>query len=592
MKVSDYIIQFIEKKGISDIFLLPGGGMMHLLDSLAKNASLQKYCNLNEQATTIAAEGYAAYTTQPGVAFLTTGPGSTNAVTGVADAYIDSTPLFIISGQAKTADLMTGKGVRQIGAQEVNIVDIVKPITNYAVTITDANKIRYHLEKAWFLATTGRRGPVWLDIPLDIQSAQISEEQLSGYSPDISHIASSVPVQDIHDIYQLLNQAQRPVILFGYGVVSGGATELFTELISTLNIPVLSSWRVKDLLVNKYNNYYGSPGSLAPRYSNFIVQNSDLLLVIGARLNFCMTAFNETGFAPNAKKIVVDIDPNELALLQGQYEKKLVIDAKSFLHQMLEFEALYDPADQGNWLSYCKNIKQEFPLSAEKQPHVSSHVDGYHLGFTIARLLKAGDVIVSASSGRASAIAPMTIGGNVPNRFITAMGLGSMGYGLPLSIGACVASGKRRTICIEGDGSLQHNLQELQLISTYQLPLKLFILNNNGYASIYGMQRNHFQSRFLDCTPDSGLRLPPIQPLAELYDIPYRIIRHESEMPDVLEQIMANDLPCLCEVMIDIDFEEIPRAATKLDENGKPYSAPLDDLYPFLTESQKQHTKL
>ena len=582
MKLSDYVIKFIEDFGIHDVFLLPGGGMMHLLDSLAKNENIRKYTNLNEQATTIACEAYALYTKRPGAAFLTSGPGSTNAITGVVNAFIDSTPLIIISGQAKTADLMTGKNVRQIGPQECDIIQIVSSVTKYAVSVRNAGEIRYHLEKAAYLAMNGRRGPVWLEIPLDIQSAMIDEDKLQGYDPPQQ--SDAVHTQDAKEIYQLMNNAQRPAILIGNGVRCCASRE-FIDWIHELNIPVLSSWRARDVLTDQYDLYFGCPGTLAPRYSNFIIQNCDFLLVIGARLNYSMTAFNEQEFAPLAKKVVVDIDPNELALLKSDYRKKISADAKEFICAMQNNIALFANTDIQEWINYCKQAKKAFPLQKENQPNPLNYIDGYHLGFALTQHLKTDDVIVSASSGRASAIAPMSLGTTTKNRFITAMGLGSMGYALPLSIGACVAS-KKRVVCIEGDGSLQHNLQELQLVKTYGLPLKLFIVNNNGYASIYGMQKNHFKGRFLSCNPESNLALPRAESIAKLYGLNYFYAQDEKALQKILPAVMADDAACICEIKMDIGFEEIPRSATKLDENGKPYSAPLDDLFPFLSQDQ------
>ncbi len=585
MKLSDYVVRFIENLGVRDVFFLPGGGMMHLLDSLAQNTNIRKYCNLNEQATTISCEGYSLYTNKPGVAFLTTGPGSTNAITGVVDAYIDSTPLIVISGQAKRADLMTGKNVRQVGPQECNIIDIISPTTKYAVSVLDANQIKYHLQKAAYLAMNGRRGPVWLEIPLDIQSAEIDVETLPEFIPEPK--AAAFSAQEAKEVFTLLNQAKRPAILIGNGVRCC-AEDSFLQLAQKLHIPVLSSWRARDTVAGKYDLYYGCPGSLAPRYSNFIIQNCDCLVVIGARLNYCMTAFNEMTFAPLAKKIIVDIDSHELDLLVANYEKKIQADAHEFVNALLVQIASYQPLDITDWLDYCQKCKDRFPLAEEKQPSSCKYIDGYQLGHSITRHLKADDVIAGASSGRASAIVPMSLGTASPNRFIAAMGLGSMGYTIPLAIGSCIASGKKRVICMEGDGSLQHNLQELQLIKTYNLPIKIFVLNNNGYSAVLGMQRAHFDSRLLACNPSSGLSLPDIKKTADLYDLNYYYLDDPADMERIVKDAMDDPCACICEVKIDPLFEEIPRAATKLDENGNPYSLPLEDLYPFISEKDRE----
>ncbi|WP_134683503.1 thiamine pyrophosphate-binding protein [Brevibacillus migulae] len=590
MKLSDYVIQFIENTGVKDIFLISGGGMMHLLDSAERSPSLNIICNLNEQATSICADSYAQYTNKLGVCLLTTGPGGTNAVTGVTASYLDSNPVLVISGQAKSTDLSMGTGVRQVGAQEVDVVSIAKPITKYAVIVMDKQSIRYHLEKALYLATTGRRGPVWVDIPLDIQGATIDETTLYGFNPEEEgyfDCSNSIDEMQITKIYDLLNKAKRPAFLIGHGLIASDASKEFQLLVRDLGIPVLASWRAKGVFSDSDPLYYGHPGSPGARFSNYILQNTDLLIIIGSRLNAPMTAYNLGNFAPNAKKIVVDIDENEIKRLSIPLAEALVIDAASFVQAMHDHIELYDKPDLSNWLLYCREMREKYPLLEEKQPFEDiSCVDGYRLGYEITRRCSQDDILVGSSSGRTCGISHMAFNVREGQKFITSMGLGSMGFTLPSAIAASIAAGKKRTIALEGDGSLQHNLQELQLITTYGLPIKLFVLNNGGYASIYVMQRNHFKSNFSACTPETLLEFPPVEKLADLYNLDYYRIDTNDKLDEILDQVMKDNRPVLCEVMGSILFDEIPKAMTKVNEDGTIISSSLENLYPYLSPEE------
>ncbi|AIW41945.1 thiamine pyrophosphate-binding protein [Paenibacillus sp. FSL M7-0802] len=590
IKLSDYVIQFIENTGVKDIFLISGGGMMHLLDSAERSASLNIICNLNEQATSICADSYSQYTNNLGVCLLTTGPGGTNAVTGVTASYLDSNPVLVISGQAKSTDLVGDTGVRQVGAQEVDVVSIAKPITKYAEIVLDKQSIRYHLEKALFLATNGRRGPVWIDIPLDIQGALIDETTLYGFNPEEEGYNSRFNTTDgmqISRIFDLLNTAKRPAFLIGHGLVASGIADEFEELVRSLGIPVLASWRAKGVFSDSDSLYFGHPGSPGTRYSNYILQNTDVLIVIGARLNAAMTAYNLKNFAPNAKKVVVDIDEHEINRLSIPLSETLSVDASSFVRAMHSQIQLYDKPDLTTWLSYCYEMREKYQLLEEAQPSKGDrYVDGYRLGYEISRRCSQDDIIVGSSSGRTCGISHMSFNVQKGQKFITSMGLGSMGFTLPSAIASSIAGGKKRTIALEGDGSLQHNLQELQLISTYELPIKLFVLNNGGYASIYIMQRNHFKSNYSACTPETLLEFPAADKIADLYGLDYYRIDTNDRLDEILDQVMKDDRPVLCEVMGSIEFDEIPKAMTKVNEDGSLISSSLEDLYPFLSPDE------
>lgn len=582
MKVSDYVIHFLEELGVKDVFLLSGGGMMHLLDSLAKS-SIHPYYNLNEQATSICADAYAQYTNEMSVCMVTTGPGGTNAVTGVVSAYQDSTPMLIISGQVKTSDLAP-EGVRVYGAQEVNITKIVEPVTKYAITVKYADEIRYHLEKAVHTAASGRRGPVWIDIPLDIQASDIDPEAIKRYEPEKVHKKNFE--KDLENILKDLQSAKRPALLFGHGVIASGGIEMAQKVSEFIKIPVLTTWRAKELLKADDPYYFGSPGAQAPRYSNFVLQRSDFLLVVGSRLDWSLTAFNESGFAPQAKKYIVDIDKAEMDKLNIAFEAKIQTDAVEFLNALYKKlkSSDFQLADRRNWLSDCRSWRNKYPIYSERQAIDSEGVRGYDFAGILTRYSKEEDVFVASPTGRVCIAMNLGIALKGRQKFVAPRGLGSMGYALPCAIGACIASGYRRTICFEGDGSLQHNIQELQLIVTYHLPIKLFIYNNGGYSSIYGMQGTHFNHRLAGCTPESGVTLPSVKNIAQAYGIPYDCILDNKELESGIERVCSDNEAVICEVMGDIRFEEIPRTQTQVHEDGTITSSSLENLYPFLNK--------
>lgn len=589
MKLSDYVAQFLVSIGVRDLFLISGGGMMHLLDSVGKHPGLNLICNLNEQASSICADSYGQFTNDLGVCMLTTGPGGTNAVTGIAASFLDSTPVLAISGQCKTADFASIRGVRQFGAQEVDIVSIVTPITKYAVTVTEPNQIRYHLEKAVYLAKHGRKGPVWIDIPLDVQGAQVEVETLPGFDPAAEGLIPPAPDLEgpLERIFALLRRARRPLFLIGGGLVGSGARQNFRQLARKTGVPVLATWRAKDVFCGDDPLYFGAPGIPTTRYSNYILQNSDLLLVIGTRLNPALTAYDEPHFAFQAKKVIVDIDPNEIKKLNIHWEEEVVCDAAVFVSAMLrKAEGSQLPAYEA-WRAFCTMLKGKYPIEREVQPYNGDGLtDGYALAARLSQRMQETDVFVGSSSGRTCGISHMAISLKPGQRFISSMGLGSMGFTVPSAIACCLASGKSRTLALEGDGSLQHNIQEVQLIRTYQLPIKLFILSNGGYASIYMMQKNNFAGRYAACIPDTKLEFPSVREIAAAYHLTYYAIRSNDEIDSVLDAVMADDAPVLCEVCTSIYFDEIPKSMTVAHPDGTFSSSKLENLYPFLPEEE------
>ena len=590
IKVSDYIADFIVQQGIKDLFLISGGGMMHMLDSVSRHEKLNLVFNLNEQASAICADSYAQFNGHLGACMVTTGPGATNAVTGCAGAWVDSNPVLYISGQCKTSQMGQLMGLRIYGGQEIAIVPCVKPITKYAVTVLKKEEIRYHLEKAVYLATHGRKGPVWIDVPLDIQGALVEEEELIAFDPVEEDLEEKrvIAEADMAKLYEMLNQAKRPAILIGHGIVAAGRQNQIRKIVEDFQIPVLATWRAKGVFGDEEALFMGSPGLPATRFSNYVLQNTDFLLIIGTRLNAAITAFDEPHFAPNAKKVMVDIEEKEITKLDMDFAMQFVADAADFVDAMLAHQQLYRPADRSKWLSYCTRMKEKYPLSKEKQPvDNEGKVDGYLFADKLSNYSVAEDVFVGSSSGRTCGISHMAYRLKKGQRFVTSMGIGSMGWCIPSAIACCVASGKRRTLVMEGDGSLQHNIQELKLFTTYRLPIKVFVLANNGYASIYGMQRNNFKSEFAGCTPESGLELPTIKATAEMYGLDYYLIENDSQIDSVLEKVMADDRPCLCEFIGSVNFDEVPKSFTIVHPDGTLTSSKLENLYPYISEEEQ-----
>ncbi len=579
MKLSDYVIKFLEDYGVTDMFLLSGGGIMHLLDSVNSSKKISKYYNLNEQATSFCADSYAQASGKLGVCMVTTGPGATNAITGVASGHIDSSPMLIISGQVRTNTMIGDSGARQIGAQEVNIVPIVKPITKYAVTVMDANLIRYHLEKAVYLATHERPGAVWIDIPLNIQAQQIDPEKLEGFTPP--HSQQNIDTGKTQQFFELLAESKRPVILAGSGVFFSGAVENLIEFAKIINIPVLSTQKLRRIAADLPKEmYFGSPGIPAARYANYVLQNSDLLIVIGCGLRYYITAFDEEHFAPYAKKVIINIDETEINKLKMPLHLSLCADAKLVLSELTNAAKNYQMPDIQKWWAYCKNIKEKYPVN--KDIEHTEVPDYWAVADSCIKRLRSDDIITTVSSN--NCILPFYCHYEPcqNQKLIQMIGLGSMGHGVPAVIATCIAFGKKRTIMFEGDGSLQHNIQELALIKTHNLPIKLFIDNNSGYGQIYGMQQNHFSGRLAGCNPESGVNFPNLEKIAYAYGIDYVSIKSSQEIDEKIEDVLKDDRPVICEFFTEIDFPAYFVTKSRVLPDGQMTSSVLEDLYPFL----------
>ena len=588
-KLSDYVLEFVARAGVKHLFMLAGGGCMHLADSAGRAQGLEYVCCLHEQACAFAAEAYAEYTNHLGVALVTTGPGGANAVTGVAAAWIEGASCLFLSGQAKRADLIGDRGVRSMGPQEVDIVSIVRPITKYAKTILQPESIRYELEQAVYLATHGRRGPVWLDIPLDVQAAMVDEAGLPGFTPEEPEPAGPAGVlrEQVAAAIDLLNRSERPVLLLGNGVRSAAAAGLVTRLVDTLKIPVLLTWKVVDLLPEEHPHYAGRPGAIGQRGANFTQQNADCLLVLGARLDLPQTAFSHENVAREATKILVDIDAAEIAKLRMPIDVPVCADAADFIAEFLRQLGSLRPKDRSCWTERAKEWQRQYPVVVPEYWNTpAGQVDVYALMDVLSEELGADDLLAPGSSGPCSDIFMQAFRVRAGQRVVNAPGLGAMGTGLPGTIGACLASGRRRTVCVNGDGGFQLNIQELETVRRLNLPIKYFVLCNGGYASIIAMQRNHFQGRLVGSEPSSRLTLPELGPVARAFGIPAIEVDDHAALRRTVRQVLSHDGPMVCAVRTSADQPVAPRAKSVMRPDGSMVSRPMEDMWPFLPRDE------
>ena len=580
-RVADYIADFIADLGVEHVFLLPGGGAMFLNDAVGKHPRLEVVACLHEQAAAISAEAYCRINENLGVCMVTTGPGATNAVTAVAGAWIESVPLLMVSGQVKRQDMLRGAPLRQKGVQEVDIVSVVKPITKYAVTVERPEDIRRELERAAGLARSGRAGPVWIDVPLDVQGAPIDPQTLVGWSAAAEGDVE-VSAAALADIGELLSKAQRPLILAGHGVRLSGAAQLFRQTVEALGVPVVTTWNAMDLLPYEHPLYVGRPGVVALRAPNFAVQNADLLIAIGCRLDNIITAYAPRDFARSAKKVVVDVDVNELNKLDMVIDVALVSDAERFLDAL---QPLLDKASvsYSNWVERCQDWKRRYSVNDGQPFAETGAISHFHFADALSDAVPADTLVSTGSSGLAIEVFYTVFRNRPGQRVFLTSGLGAMGYGLPAAIGACFASGRKAMVAVESDGSLQLNIQELATLRAFDLPICLVVMNNGGYASIRNTQRNYFEGRYVGTGPEAGLWLPDLEEVARTYHLPFRRISDAAELSQGLAEAMEQPRPMIVEVMLLRDEALSPKVAAVPQADGSMTSMPLEDMSPLLT---------
>lgn len=586
IRVADYLIQRLASLGVSDIFLLPGGGAMYLNDAIACEPKINSIACHHEQACGIAAEAYGR--THPigfGVAMVTTGPGATNIVTPVAGAWIESLPLLVISGQVKRIDAINGREIRQGGVQEVDIISVVKPITKYAVTIESASDVRRCLEEALWHMKNGRPGPVWIDVPLDIQAAPINPENLVGYSFEY-HDRNEELCSEIKQLNSIVEKAKRPIFLIGHGVRVAGATENFKKLAENLNIPCVFTWNAADTFEWEHDLYIGRPGVVAARAPNFAVQNSDCLISIGCRLDNVITAYNPLGFARAARKIVVDVDQNELNRHQMLIDVKICSDALDFINAWSSRMPLLGNINE--WRLKCLDWKRRYPPLDGKIFEKTSPIGHFQFIDKLSEVIDTDCLVVTGSSGLAVEVFYTVFRNKKGQRIFLTSGLGSMGYGLPAAIGACIGAGRMPTVCVESDGSLMLNLQELATLKQLDLPITLVIMNNNGYASIRNTQKTYFNERYIASNKNSGLLIPDLISLASAIGIECLRI---TDLSDLKSSLFLNKLRII-EIVLEESVVLSPKVSAIPQSDGSIISMPLEDMSPLLSRNALRNEML
>ena len=580
MRVADYLMRRLADEGVTDVFLLPGGGAMFLNDAIACEGRMTPVPCHHEQACGIAAEAYGR--TSPlgfGVAVVTTGPGATNIVTPVAGAWIESLPLLVISGQVKRADAINGREIRQGGVQEVDIISVVKPITKFAVTISAPGDARICLEEALWRMRSTRPGPVWIDVPLDVQAAPINPDLLRGFSPPPSDDSGGALADQVVAVNAILKDAKRPIFLIGHGVRISGATEVFRRLAENLRIPCVFTWNAADTFHWEHDLYIGRPGVVAARAPNFAIQNSDCLISIGCRLDNVITAYNPAGFARAAKKIVVDVDVNELDRHQIPIDVKICTSAIGFLQAWTENMPVLQ--DLSTWRAKCLDWKRRYTPLDGKTFDAEGPIAHFELADKLSDAIGEGQLVVTGSSGLAVEVFYTAFRNKRGQRMFLTSGLGSMGYGLPAAIGACIGSGGLPTVCVESDGSLMLNLQELATLKQLNLPITLVVMNNNGYASIRNTQRNYFDQRYIGSGPDSGLLIPDLMSIAAALGIDCLRVRDASD----LKATLFTGRLRIVEVILEENVALSPKVSAMPQPDGSMVSMPLEDMSPLLPRS-------
>lgn len=593
-RLADYVADFLVARGVTDVFSVVGGGAMHLNDALGHKKGLTVTYNHHEQACAMAAEVYARLDNRIAAVCVTTGPGGTNALTGVVGGWLDSIPMFIISGQvrydttARYARVFTGTSLRSMGDQEYDIVKSVLPMTKYAVMVEDPKTIRYHLERAWHLATTGRPGPVWIDIPVNYQGGYIETDELVGYDPveDDRNLPPTVSEETVNRVLDKIKHAKRPVFHAGYGIRLSGGYEAFRSVAKKLNIPIVTYWNAVDLIEDENPLYCGRAGNMGDRPGNWAIQNADLILAVGTRISIRQVGYNWKTWARAAEVIMVDIDQAEMKKPTLHVEMPIWADAKDFLSKLDE-AAVFPVNDQPEWLDVCQRWKKEYPVVLPKHWQENGSTANVYafVRYLSSRLPE--NSLTAVSNGACCVVGNQAYVIQKESRMTNNSAIASMGYGLPAAIGTCISGGKRTTICLEGDGSIMMNLQELQTIMTNHLPIKIFLINNNGYHSIRITQTNLFNKNFVGIGEESGdLSFPEFRKIAEAFGYPYFAAHSNEEMKSVVDKTLSMDGPIFCEIFTDTKQVWEPKSSTKRLSDGTLVSPPLEDLAPFLPREE------
>ena len=588
IRLADYVLRTLVRYGVTDTFIVTGGGAMHLNDAVGRCEGMRWLPCHHEQACAIAAQGYARLLNRPALVQVTTGPGGTNALTGVYGAYVDSLPMIVVSGQVKRETMVSSYTLplRQLGDQEVDIIAMARPVTKYAVCVTDPLTIRYHLERALHEAVTGRPGPVWIDIPVDVQAMMVEEELLAPFAaqPEAPPPLTGTALDAVClDISARLSRSERPVVYAGAGVRLGGAEKLFLQLVEKLGIPVVTGFNAHDLVPTDHRLYAGRPGTIGDRPGNFAVQNADCVLVLGCRLNIRQVSYAWQHFARHADLIVVDIDAAELRKPTIRPSLPVHADVAAVISGLLALPLTMPTAAHGDWVDWCAARKNRYPVILPEYWTREQLVNPYCFGGALSDALADDDVIVTGD-GTACIATFQSVRLRTGQRLFSDSGCAPMGFDLPAAIGACIGRGQKRVVCIAGDGSIMLNVQELQTLRGHSLPVKLFIFNNNGYQSIRLTQSSFFADNPIGASPESGVTFPDFGRLAAGFDLPYIRVATHASLAAAIQETLAVDGPCICEVMIDPAQPFSPRVSSKRLPDGQMITAPLEDMFPFLPE--------
>ncbi|MDE6521753.1 MAG: thiamine pyrophosphate-binding protein [Muribaculaceae bacterium] len=597
IKVSDFIFRhLVERHNIEHCFLVTGGGAMHLNDSIGHTEGLKYICNHHEQASAIAGEGYYRTKGQLCVTNVTTGPGGTNAITGVLGQYLDSIPGLYISGQIKTSTYKNTYpylNLRQLGDQEADIAAMVTPITKYAKTVYNPLDIKYELDKAIAIALDGRPGPVWLDIPLDVQGAMIDESKLKEFDRRelIDPVKHELVDKQIHQLVEKLKESKSPVIYVGNGVRLAKKEKDFIELAERLNIPVVTAISGSDIIWHDHSLFFGKPGICGDRIGNIMVQNSDLLIVLGTRLSIRQVSYAYDLLAPDAYKVMVDIDLAELEKPTLNIDLAIHADLSEFIVKFKKAIADVKLPDYSRWIEWGREIESQLPTLLDDNPSVEGYTNSYEFADKLFRDLHEGDVVVTGN-GTAYTCTYQAMKVNKGVRVFANQGCAAMGYDLPAAIGAAVANPDGRTILVTGDGSLQMNIQELQTIVTNKLPIKIFVLENEGYLAIKTTQKSFFGGHFTGCNPKSGVECPDLEKIASAYGISYLSTNENGAgLEETIRKTLDQEGPVICEIHIHPEQTLFPKSASFMDENGKMSSAPLEKMAPFMPDELQAKCK-
>lgn len=585
IRVADYVANFVSQTlNVSHIFTVTGGGAMFLNDAFGNHPTLTAIYNHHEQASAMAAVGFAKYSNGFGAACVTTGCGGTNAITGVLDAWQDSTPVFFVSGQVKRKETTynaTTK-MRQYGVQEANIVAIVESITKYAVMVNEPSEIAYHLEKAAFLADNGRPGPVWIDIPLDVQGAWIEEHALKHFNAveEGLQFPNKLKQPDIAELKKLINASQRPIIIAGNGIRLSHTEDTFKQFVRQHQIPVTFSYLSIDLLPSDDPLCVGRLGTKGDRAGNFAVQNADLVLVLGSRLSVALTGFEYNLFAREAKIVVVDIDAEEHRKNTVNIDLMIEADLRNFFQDV----DLDNYSASVAWQEKCQHWRNKWPVYQTAYAH-EANINMYQFIHGLEQKMREDSVVVS-DAGSAYYVTSQALQIKAKQRYITSGAQADMGYTIPAAIGVCFAKNNTEVFGITGDGSFQMNIQELQTIVHHKLPIKIFVWNNNGYLSIKTTQTKFFDSRYAGTGTNSGLSCPSFEKIANAYGIAFIQAASPATLNDALEACLQISGPVICEIICPELQEVIPAVSSLKREDGSMVSKPIEDMYPFLTREE------